>query len=127
MTARRLRVWIAAGLVGLGGGAALAAGDPAQGEKVFNKECKLCHSAVDEKKRAGPHLVGIIGRPAASVEGYSYSQAMKDSGIVWDEAALDKFLADPKAVVAHTKMTFIGLKTEQDREDVIAYLKSLEK
>jgi cytochrome c len=126
MTARRLGVWIAAGMVMLGSGAASAAGAPAQGAKVFN-QCKICHSVTEPKNKIGPHLVGIIGRPAGSVEGFSYSEAMKDSGIVWDEATLDKFLADPKAVVPHTKMAFAGLKKDEDRTDVIAYLKSLPK
>jgi cytochrome c len=125
MTAGRLGVWIAAGLVVLGSGAALAAGDPAQGEKVFAK-CKVCHSADQPKNKVGPHLVGIIGRPAASVEGFSYSQAMKESGIVWDEVTLDEYLTDPKAMVPHTKMAFVGLKKEDDRQNVIAYLKSLQ-
>lgn len=124
MTARRLGVWIAAGLVALGSSAALAAGDPAQGAKVFNK-CKVCHSADQEKNKVGPHLVGIVGRPAASVEGFHYSEALKDSGIVWDEATLDKYLADPKGLVPHTKMAFAGLSDEQDRQDVIAYLISV--
>ena len=126
MTTRRLGVWIAAGVVALGSSAALAAGDPAQGAKVFNK-CKVCHSADQPKNKIGPHLVGIIGRKAGSVEGFSYSQAMKQSGIVWDEATLDKYLADPKAVVPHTKMAFAGLSSEQDRQNVIAYLQSLSK
>ena len=126
MTTRRLGVWIAAGLVALGSSAALAAGDPAQGAKVFNK-CKVCHSADQPKNKIGPHLVGIIGRKAGSVEGFSYSQAMKQSGIVWDEATLDKYLADPKADVPHTKMAFVGLSSEEDRQNVIAYLKSLSK
>jgi cytochrome c len=141
MTAGRLGVWIAAGmavllaaglgvlrfrLLDVGSGAALAAGDPAQGEKVFNK-CKVCHSADQPKNKVGPLLVGIIGRPAASIDDYSYSEAMKDSGIVWDEATLDKYLADPEAVVPHTKMAFVGLNSKEDRQNVIAYLKSLAK
>ncbi len=66
-----------------------------------------------------------MGRPAGSVESYHYSQAMKDSGLVWDEATLDKYLTNPKEVVPHTKMAFVGLKKEEDRQDVIAYLKSI--
>jgi cytochrome c len=124
MTAGRLGVWLAAGLVALGSSAALAAGDPAHGEKVFNK-CKVCHDAEAEKNKIGPYLVGVVGRPAGSVESFHYSEAMKDSGLVWDEATLDKYLADPKAVVPHTKMAFVGLKKEEDRQDVIAYLKSV--
>ena len=123
MTLRRLGVWIAAGLAALVGGAALAEGDPEQGAKVFNK-CKACHAADEEKNRVGPHLVNIIGRPAASVEGYKYSTALQELGIVWDEALLDQYVASPKKLVPGGKMQFIGLRDEQERADVIAYLKS---
>ena len=103
-------------------GAALAQGDPEEGAKVYNK-CKACHVVDEAKNRVGPHLVGIIGRPAGSVEGYSYSAAMKESGIVWDEASLDAYLASPREVVPGTKMAFAGLRQEEERADVIAYLK----
>ena len=124
MTRRRLGVWIAAGLAALVSSAALAEGDPEQGAKVFNK-CKACHVADEEKNRVGPHLVNIVGRAAASVEGYNYSTALEESGIVWDEAILDQYLASPKEVVPGGKMQFIGLRDEEERADVIAYLKSL--
>jgi cytochrome c len=123
MTTRRLSLWIAAGLAALASSAAWADGDPEQGAKVFNK-CKACHVANEEKNRVGPHLVGIVGRPAASVQDYKYSAAMAESGIVWDEEMLDQYLANPKDVVPGGKMAFIGLRDEEDREDVIAYLKS---
>ena len=124
MTTRCLGVWVAAGLVALASSAALADGDPEQGAKVFNK-CKACHVANEEKNRVGPHLVGIVGRPAASVQDYKYSAAMAESGIVWDEEMLDQYLANPKDVVPGGKMAFLGLRDEEDREDVIAYLKSV--
>ncbi|HSA79323.1 MAG TPA: cytochrome c family protein [Geminicoccaceae bacterium] len=123
MTAGRLGVWMAAGFAVLASSAALAEGDPEAGAKVFNK-CKACHVATEEKNRVGPHLVGIVGRPAASVEGYKYSTAMAESGIVWDEEILDKYLASPKDVVPGGRMAFVGLREEEDRADVIAYLKS---
>ena len=106
----------------LGSGAALAEGDAAKGKKVFNK-CKTCHSLDPGKKKIGPHLNGIVGRKAASVEGYKYSKAMKAADIVWDEANLDEFLKKPKAFIKGTKMTFAGLKKESQRQDLIAYLK----
>jgi cytochrome c len=89
---------------------------------VFNK-CKTCHSFDPGKKKIGPHLQGIIGRKAGSVEGYKYSKAMKAADIVWDEANLDKYLTKPKAFVKGTKMSFAGLKKEAQRQDLIAYLK----
>jgi cytochrome c len=126
MTARHLGVWIAAGLVMLGSSAALAAGDPAKGERVFAK-CKICHSVEDHQNKIGPYLLGVVGRKAGTADGYNYSEAMKNSGIVWTEANLDKYLANPKQVVPNNKMAFIGLNKEAERQDVIAYLKSLEK
>ena len=106
----------------LGSGAALAEGDAAKGKKVF-KKCKTCHSFDPGKKKIGPHLTGVVGRKAASVEGYKYSKAMKAADIVWDEANLDEFLKKPKAFIKGTKMTFAGLKKESQRQDIIAYLK----
>ncbi|GAB4386078.1 c-type cytochrome [Albidovulum sp.] len=104
---------------------ALASGDAAKGEKVFNK-CKACH-AVGEgaKNKVGPELNGLIGRPAASVADFKYSDAMTAKGaegMVWDEETLKAYLADPRGVVKGTKMTFAGLKKEDEIEDVIAYL-----
>ena len=97
-------------------------GDAAKGEKVF-KKCKACHVVDSEKNRLGPNLVGLFGREAGSVEGFKYSKAMAESGITWDETTLDEYLTDPKGYVPKNKMAFRGLKKEQDRADVIAYLK----
>ena len=101
---------------------ALAEGDAAAGEKVY-KKCKTCHSLEAGKNKLGPNLAGIFGRQAGSVEGYKYSAAMAASGIVWDEATMDAFLAKPKDVVPKTKMAFAGLKKDEQRQDLIAYLK----
>jgi len=101
---------------------ALAEGDAAAGEKVY-KKCKTCHSLEAGKNKLGPNLAGIFGRQAGSVEGFKYSAAMASSGIVWDEATLDAFLAKPKDVVPKTKMAFAGLKKEDQRHDLITYLK----
>ena len=105
-----------------GSGAALAEGDAEAGKKVF-KKCKVCHSFDPGKKKIGPHLKGIVGRKAGSVEGYKYSKAITAADIVWDEASLDAFFKKPKAFVKGTKMTFGGLKKESQRQDLIAYLK----
>ena len=103
-------------------GAAQAEGDAAAGEKVFSK-CKACHVIDKPTNRVGPHLVGLFGREAGHVEGFKYSDAMKGSGLTWDEATLDKYLADPKGFIPKNKMAFAGLKNEQERANVIAYLK----
>jgi len=105
------------------GGPAVAA-DVEAGEKVV-KKCKACHWADKEKNKTGPHLVGIIGRAAGSLESYKkYSKAMKESGIVWDDATLTEYLRAPKQYVKGTKMAFAGLKKDADIENVIAYLKA---
>ena len=107
----------------LGSGAALAEGDAEAGKKVF-KKCKACHTFDPGKKKIGPHLKGVVGRKAGSVEGYKYSKAFREIDLTWDEANLDQFLTKPKAFVKKTKMTFSGLKKESQRADVIAYLKA---
>lgn len=99
-----------------------AEGDATAGEKVY-KKCKACHSLDAGKNKVGPSLHGIVGRPAAQVEGYKYSKALMESGLTWDDATLDKYLAKPKELVPKTKMAFPGLKKEADRQNVIAYLK----
>ena len=100
------------------------AGDIDAGAKVF-KKCKACHWADKEKNKTGPHLVGIIGRTAGSLESYKkYSKAMKASGIVWDETTLNDYLRAPKKYLKGTKMAFAGLKKDADIENVIVYLKA---
>ena len=112
---------------GLSATPASASGDVAAGEKVF-KKCKACHVVDAEKHKTGPHLVNIMGRAAGSADGYKkYSDAMKSSGIVWNEETLDGYLEKPKAYVKGTRMAFAGLRKEEDRANVIAYLNSYSK
>ena len=102
------------------------AGDVEAGAKVF-KKCKACHYVDQETNKTGPHLVGIIGRPAASVESYKkYSKALKESGFVWDAATLDGYLENPKKYLKGGKMAFAGLKKQKDRDNIIAYFESLQ-
>jgi cytochrome c len=103
------------------------AGDAQRGEDLFGA-CAMCHSPEPGKHKLGPSLAGVVGRPAASAEGFSYSPAMKghgEAGIVWAADTLDQFLANPRGVVPGTRMAFPGLKDEADRADVIEYLTTL--
>ncbi|SMX32387.1 Cytochrome c-552 [Actibacterium lipolyticum] len=105
-------------------------GDAAAGEKVFRK-CKACHAVgPDAKPKAGPVLNGIVGRVAGSIEGFGYSDAMvaagADEGVIWSPESLDAFLLKPKEFVEGTKMSFAGLRKEDDRVNLIAYLASFE-
>ena len=104
-------------------GPALAAGDPANGEKVFRR-CMACHVPDNATNRLGPHLGDVYGRQVGTVEGFNYSQGLVGAGFVWDEVTLDPWLADPKAVIPGTRMV-LKLSKPEDRADVIAYLKSL--
>ncbi len=97
------------------------------GSEVF-KKCRACHQIGPEAKNAvGPRRTGIVGRKAASAEGFNYSDAMKaaaTNGVIWDEVTIDKYLASPKGFIPGNKMIFVGIPDEADRRDVIAYLKS---
>ncbi|ABG31150.1 MFS transporter [Roseobacter denitrificans] len=98
-----------------------------EGEKVFRK-CKSCHQVgEDAKNRVGPILNGIVGKPAGAVEGFRYSKPMAaagEEGLVWSEAELIAFLANPKDYMRGTKMAFAGLRKEDDLVAVVEYLKS---
>ena len=119
-----MRFVIAALIVMLSAPIAAQAGDIEAGLKVF-KKCKACHVVDKEKNKTGPHLVGIIGRPAASVESFKkYSKAMKESGIVWDAASLDGYLEYPKRYLKGGQMAFAGLRKQKDRDNIIAYFES---
>jgi len=109
-------------IVGLAG-SARADGDAANGEKIFAK-CKACHTVEAGKNKVGPSLAGVVGRKSGMAPGFNYSDAMKNAGLTWDEATLNTYLTNPRKLVPGTKMAFPGLPQEQDRLDVIAYLKS---
>jgi cytochrome c len=115
-------VVLGAALLLLQAGTALAEGDPAKGMQIF-KKCQVCHSIDAGVNKIGPSLHAVYGRKAGTLAGYNYTDAMKNSGFTWDEASLDKYLTNPRKVVPGTRMVFVGLPKEQDRLDVIAYLK----
>jgi len=118
----RLVVWVVV-LMGAMAQFPVLAQDAALGEKVFNK-CRACHQIGEGAKTlVGPPLNGIVGRKAGSIEGYSYSDANKNSGITWDEATLTEYLKNPKAKVPGTKMIFIGIPNDADILNLVAFLK----
>lgn len=122
MRGRRLSLLAIAALVAASTGTALANDLEKKGKRVYNK-CKACHNLESKKNKIGPHLVRIMGRKAGSVENFKYSSAMKNSGVVWDEKSLDAYITNPKKFMPGNKMTFAGLKKEDDRKAVIAYIK----
>jgi cytochrome c len=120
---RRTAIAIAA--IMANGGGALAEGDVALGEHVFEEKCAACHSMGDGEAKRGPELTNLIGRPAASVEGYTYSDAMVEAargGLIWDLETLDQFITKPRKVVNGSFMNFTGLSHPEDVANVIAYL-----
>ena len=102
---------------------ARAEGDAAAGEHVFAR-CVACHSAKAGENKIGPSLAGVFGRKSGAEPGYNYSPALKSAGVTWDEQELDKFLANPGADIHGTKM-LLAVPGAEDRQNVIAYLKTL--
>ncbi|MDB5374444.1 MAG: cytochrome c family protein [Belnapia sp.] len=101
--------------------------DAEAGQRVFN-QCRACHT-INEGGRngVGPNLHGIVGRKAASLEGFRYSASIREKaegGLTWDETSLRAYIANPKAVVPAGSMSYPGLRNEQQLNDLIAYLKS---
>jgi cytochrome c len=100
-----------------------AQGDAAAGEKVF-AHCAPCHSNKPGENKFGPSLAGVIGRKIGTEPGYNYSSAMKEANVIWDEKSLDEYLQGPGKFVRGTRMVYF-VPNEKDRQDVIAYLKTL--
>ena len=96
-----------------------AAGDVKAGEAVYER-CLACHALAYD--RTGPRHCGVVGRRAGSVAGFAYSDAMQRSGLVWNVATLDRFLASPTTVVPGTTMGYAGIADAKERADLIAYL-----
>ena len=110
----------------LSAASASADGDPKLGAVVF-KKCAACHTATEPVNKVGPSLMGVVGRPVASVPGYSYSAAMTAFGAdgkVWDEALLRSYLPSPQFLVKGTRMSFAGLKSGGDLDNLLSYLEN---
>jgi cytochrome c len=103
----------------------LAAGDAAAGELAFTASCGACHSTSPGVNKIGPSLAGIVGAKSGAAPGYNFSRTLKAANITWDEQTLDKFLENPRADVHDTKMVISGFPDAEDRNDIIAYLKTL--
>jgi cytochrome c len=127
MPLRAIAVALLAALIGAGQWA-LAQGKPAEtdaGQLAFNNACRTCHTMREGDNRLGPNLYKIVGRKAGAVPGYGYSSAMKDAGLVWDKATLDRFIADPDQVVrGHNMKPYGGMGSAEDRARIIAYLEA---
>ena len=121
----RIRRTVITGLLLTGSAATALAADPAAGEKIFKAQCGICHAVVAGQNRIGPTLFGVVGRPAGSVPGFNYTADHKKLGVTWDAATLDKYLANPRAMVPDTSMVYAGLKDDAERADLVAYLETL--
>ena len=112
----------------MAGPAVAQEGDAAAGKTVFSR-CSSCHDVGENpRNRMGPYLTGVVGRPAASVEGFTYSKPMgaaRDAGLVWTPETLDGFIAAPHDYVPGTKMPNMAIKDATQRANLIAYLVSL--
>jgi cytochrome c len=112
----------AATLAGLPGAGAQSADD---GKLLFNNSCRTCHSVNEGDNRLGPSLHGIVGRPSGAIEGVSYSSALADGAVTFDEATLDRFIENPDAVApGHGMKPFGGVGAPEERAAIIAFLKA---
>lgn len=104
---------------------AMADGDPIKGKKLA-KKCQACHTLAEGgKNKLGPNLYGILNNPVGKVAGYKYSKAMASSDLVWDAGNFSDFVEKPKKFFKGTKMSFRGFKKQEQRDDLLAYFKTL--
>ena len=99
-------------------------GDAGRGQRVFNQQCRACHTLEkDGASVVGPNLHGVFGRKAGTAKGYAFSEAMIKSGIVWDDATMAEYNRNHKGKVTGTKTVFNGVKQAAQLDDLVAYLK----
>ena|SRR5262245_30209768 len=121
-----MRSWQIAMALLIGSTGLASAQDVAAGEKSFRK-CLPCHSiGPNAQNKVGPKQNGLDGRKSGTVEGFAYTDANKNSGIVWNEAAFKEYIADPRAKIPGTKMIFPGIKNAQEATDLWAYMKQFD-
>jgi cytochrome c len=117
---------VLAGVIIAASSAGALAQDVAAGENSF-KKCLPCHRIGEGAKNlVGPELNGLEGRKSGSVEGYTYTDANKNSGITWDEAQFKEYITNPRAKIPGTKMVFAGISSENERSNLWAYLKQFD-
>ncbi len=121
----RMRGAAIVALLLLGPATAAPAADPAAGQKIFKTQCGICHAVGAGQNRIGPTLFGVVGRRSGSVAGFNYTADHKKLDVTWDAATLDKYLANPRAMVPDTSMIYAGLKDNAERADLVAYLATL--
>lgn len=100
-----------------------AAGDLKAGAKIFEDVCSECHTMKLGKNKKGPSIYGLIGRKAATIGDYDYSEAIRKSNIAWSEEALDKYIENPAKIIPGGKMKYEGMKDADSRKNIIKYLK----
>ena len=125
MSGSRLAAFMFAGAITVGVVAQAQAQEAAAGERLFRMNCSICHSTQPGRNLIGPSLFDVINRHSGQISDFHYSDANRTSGLVWNIATLDRYLAAPRDLVPGTKMTFPGLKDAKQRADVIAYLETL--
>jgi cytochrome c len=117
---------VLAGVIVIASSAGALAQDVAAGETSF-KKCLPCHRIGESAKNlVGPELNGLDGRKSGSAEGYSYTEANKNSGITWDEAQFKEYITNPRTKIPGTKMVFAGISSENERNNLWAYLKQFD-
>jgi cytochrome c len=117
---------VLAGVIVVASSAGALAQDAAAGETSF-KKCLPCHRIGEGAKNlVGPELNGLEGRKSGSAEGYSYTEANKNSGITWDEAQFKEYITNPRTKIPGTKMVFAGISSENERNNLWAYLKQFD-
>jgi len=121
-----MKGYVLAGLIVIASSASAFAQDAAAGENSF-KKCLPCHRVGEGAKNlVGPVLNGLEGRKSGTIEGYSYSDANKNSGITWDEAVFKEYITNPRTKIPGTKMVFAGINSENERANLWAYLKQFD-
>lgn len=121
----RTFAWAAVAVVLACAAAAEAAAHDENGAQLFHEYCSVCHSTEPGKNKMGPSLAGVVGRRAGSLANYSYSEAMKHSGLTWTATTLAHYLTAPQRFIPHVKMMFLGVKSARERQAIIAYLTTL--